>query len=103
MNAQGLGAGAQNAVIAVTSTAGSVNIPVSLCVRAAGPAIGFDLTGVQFEARQGAGDSNTEAVNVLNLGSGAVNWQAQVVTGGQWLSISGARYRSFLHRRLRAR
>ena len=89
VNAQGLATGARNAMITVTSAAGSVNIPISLYVRADGPAIGTDVSGVQFEGRQGNGDANTEDVNVLNLGTGAVNWQAQILSGSSWLSISG--------------
>jgi uncharacterized protein (TIGR03437 family) len=52
--------------------------------------IGLDVSGVRFEARQGNGDANTETANVLNLGSGAVNWQTQILSGGDWLSIVGS-------------
>ncbi len=89
VNATGLPTGARNAMITVTSAAGTVNIPLSLYVRADGPAIGTDLSGVQFEGRQGNGDANDEVVNVLNLGTGTVNWTAQILSGGSWLSIVG--------------
>jgi uncharacterized protein (TIGR03437 family) len=45
---------------------------------------------VRFEARQGNGDANSESATVLNLGSGAVNWQAQILSGADWLSIGGS-------------
>jgi uncharacterized protein (TIGR03437 family) len=63
---------------------------VTLVVRDDGPVIGLDVSGVRFEARQGNGDANTEMANVLNLGSGAVNWQAQIMSGADWLSIGGS-------------
>jgi hypothetical protein len=63
---------------------------VTLVVRDDGPVIGLDVSGVRFEARQGNGDANAETAAVLNLGSGTVNWQAQILSGADWLSIVGS-------------
>jgi hypothetical protein len=91
VNAQGLPAGARRAAIHIDSAAGAADIPVSLLVRPAGPVIGLDVGGVRFEAREKNGSSGTQTANVLDLGSGAVNWQAEVVSAASWLSLGATR------------
>jgi hypothetical protein len=90
VNAQGLTTGAYRSAILIATPAGPATIPVTLVVRDDGPVIGLDVSGVRFEARQGNGDGNAETAAVLNLGSGTVNWQAQVVSNAGWLSIGGS-------------
>ena len=90
VNAQGLTTGAYRSAILIDTPAGSATIPVTLVVRDDGPVIGLDVSGVRFEARQGNGDANAESAAVLNLGSGTVNWQAQIVSNSGWLSIGGS-------------
>jgi Putative Ig domain. len=89
VNAQGLTTGSQRGAIRIDSAAGSVIIPVTLVVRDDGPVIGLDVSGLRFETRQGNGSANVENAAVLNLGSGAVNWQAQILSGADWLTIAG--------------
>jgi uncharacterized protein (TIGR03437 family) len=90
VNAQGLTTGAYRSAILITTAAGPATIPVTLVVRDDGPVIGLDVSGVRFDARQGNGDANAETAAVLNLGSGAVNWQAQIISGADWLTIGGS-------------
>jgi uncharacterized protein (TIGR03437 family) len=87
VNAQGLALGAQRGLIRVTSAAGSADIPVSLLVRDAGPVIGFNVTGLRFESREGNGNSRSKSASVLNLGQGTVNWTAAVVSDAPWISL----------------
>ena len=92
VNAQGLARGAHRGVIRIDTSAGMATIPVTVFVRDTGPVIGVSVQGVHFDARQNNGDANTEMVSVLDLGDGAVNWQAQIetVSGGGWLSLGAA-------------
>ncbi|HTM50668.1 MAG TPA: IPT/TIG domain-containing protein, partial [Bryobacteraceae bacterium] len=87
VNAQGLSLGARRGVIHVESAAGVADIPVSLLVRDEGAVIGFNLTGVRFETRDGAGSTRLRSANILNLGTGTVNWQASIVSGAEWLTL----------------
>ena len=52
--------------------------------------MGLNFTGLLFESRQGNGDSNTRNVLVLNNGTGTVNWQTELLSGAEWLSLSNA-------------
>src|SRR5262249_16073542 len=87
VSARSLPLGPTRAIIRVTSDAGAVEIPVSLLLREEGPVIGFNATGLRFEARDGHGSTRSKSVNVLNLGSGVVNWQAEIVSGGNLISL----------------
>src|SRR5260370_445673 len=89
VSAQGL-LGSLRAVIHVTSAAGDADIPVSLLVREEGPAIGFNVTGLRFEARDGNGTTRSKTVNVLNLGTGMLNWTAEIVSGAGFVSLGAA-------------
>jgi uncharacterized protein (TIGR03437 family) len=90
VNAQGLTTGAYRSAILISTPAGTATVPVTLVVRDDGPVIGLDVSGVRFDARQGNGDANAETAAVLNLGSGTVNWQAQIVSNSGWLSLGGS-------------
>lgn len=74
-------------MIHIDSAAGSADIPVSVLVRSPGPVIGLSLNGVRFEAREKNGSAETQTVQVLNLGDGAINWQAEILSGAEWLSL----------------
>jgi uncharacterized protein (TIGR03437 family) len=87
VNAQSLPAGPLRAAIHIDSEAGSADIPVSLLVRTPGPVIGLSLNGVRFEAREKNGSAETRTVQVLNLGDDAINWQAEILSGSDWLSL----------------
>jgi uncharacterized protein (TIGR03437 family) len=84
---QGLPVGARRGAIRIDSAAGSITISVSLLVRSAGAVIGLDGQGVQFRDRAGNGDTQFRDVHVLNLGDGLVNWAAEIVSDGTWLSL----------------
>ncbi len=79
--------GSRRALIHVASAAGDTDIPVSLLVRDEGPAIGFNVTGLRFEARDGNGTTRSKSVNVLNLGTGMLNWTAEIVSGAGFVSL----------------
>jgi uncharacterized protein (TIGR03437 family) len=87
VNAQDLPAGPVRGAIHIDSAAGAVDIPVSVLVRTTGPVIGLSQSGVHFEARAGNGSAETQTVQVLNLGDGAVNWQADILSGSEWLQL----------------
>ena len=87
INALDLPAGPLRGAIHIDSSAGSADIPVSVLVRTTGPVIGLSLNGVRFEAREKNGNAETQTVQVLNLGDGAVNWQAEILSGSEWLSL----------------
>src|SRR5206468_12844112 len=40
------------------------------------------------EAREKNGSAETQTVKVLNLGDGAVSWQAEILSGSEWLSLA---------------
>jgi uncharacterized protein (TIGR03437 family) len=90
VNGAGLADGVYRAVVHVDSDGGAADIPVSLAVQPAGPTLGLNFTGLIFQARQGNGNSNTRNVLLLNTGTGAVNWQAELISGGDWLRLSNA-------------
>ena len=87
VNAQALAAGPLRGAIHIDSAAGSADIPVSLLVREPGPVIGLSLNGVRFQAREKNGSAEIQTVKVLNLGDGAINWKAEIVSGSDWLSL----------------
>jgi uncharacterized protein (TIGR03437 family) len=86
VNAQGLPKGATRGAVRIDTAVGFAIIPVTVVVRDSGPVIGLDTQGVTFYARANNGDANKEVVNVLNLGDGTLNWQAQIqfISGGVW-------------------
>ena len=86
-NTRGLPKGPRRGLIRVTSSTGSVEVPVTLLVQDDGPVLGLNLSGLRFEARAGNGDSNTRNAMVLNLGQGVVNWKAELVSGSEWLTL----------------
>jgi uncharacterized protein (TIGR03437 family) len=86
----GLANGVYRGVVHVDSDGGGADIPVSLLVGNPGPALGLNFTGLLFQARQGNGNSNTRNVLVLNIGTGTSNWQSELLSGGEWLSLSNA-------------
>ena len=90
MNAQGLTAGARRSSVSIDSASGSIIVPVTLLVRNGGAVIGLDGQGVEFTDRAGNGDSQFRDIHVLNLGDGVVNWKAETVLGGKWLSLGAA-------------
>lgn len=89
VNTAGLAIGNYNDMIQVSSAAGNVNIPISLFVSAGGPLLSVTPSGIFFHARQNAGTSAMEAIEILNIGdpSSTVNWSASLVSGSQWLNL----------------
>ncbi|HTC89345.1 MAG TPA: putative Ig domain-containing protein [Bryobacteraceae bacterium] len=89
VNTSGLPVGAYHDAILVSSTAGNIQVPVSLFVAASGPILAVNTTGVLFQAIQGGGSTATRIVKILNLGdpSSTVNWSASLFSGSNWLSL----------------
>ncbi len=90
VSSQGLAAGARHGVVHIMSAAGSVDVPVSLLVRSSGPVIGADLQGVRFDSRSGNGLDRPAVINILNNGDSLLNWQADVLTSDNFLTLSVA-------------
>jgi uncharacterized protein (TIGR03437 family) len=90
VSAQGLAVGNYHDVVQITSSGGLINVAVSLFVSAQGPVLGIDVTGLRFQARQGAGLSQTKTARILDLGSPGttVNWTADLPYGSNWLILS---------------
>ena len=90
VNTQGQKVGLYHDIVRVTSTAGTVDFPVTLFVSDPGPVLGLSSRGLRFQMRQGAGSSQTQSVNVLDLGDPATSsaWQAELITGSAFLSIA---------------
>ncbi len=92
IDSQGLEAGAHHDTIRITSSAGAVDVPVSLFVAGAGTLmIGVSQTGVFFDGQALAGISMPQTIQVFNLGDTAstVNWTATLLSGADWLSLGG--------------
>jgi uncharacterized protein (TIGR03437 family) len=89
VNTSGLQVGSYHDVLLLSSSAGNVQVPVSLFIAASGPILGVDTTGVLFRAIQGGGSTVKQTVQVLNLGdpSSTVNWTASLVSGSNFLNL----------------
>lgn len=89
INSQGLKTGFYHDTLRITTASASLDVPITLFVSDGGPVLVLSASGLRFAVRQGAGSLQTQSVNVLNLGdAGTVSaWQAQLVTGSDWLSI----------------
>ena len=91
VNSQGLASESYRDLLQISTSAGSVAVPVALYVAPAGPVLGLDLTGRYFRGRQGNGVPSVDPVEIFdNGGAGtSVNWAAEVLSGSNWLSLSG--------------
>jgi large repetitive protein len=89
VNTTGLEVGAYNDAILVSSSAGNIQVPVSLFVAASGPILAVDTTGVLFQSIEGAPSTVTQTVKILNLGdpTSTVNWTASLVNESNWLDL----------------
>jgi large repetitive protein len=89
VNTEGLQVGANTDAILVASSAGNVQIPVSVFVAASGSILAVENTGVLFQAVQGGGSTATQIVKILNVGapSSTVVWNAKLVSGSNWLNL----------------
>jgi uncharacterized protein (TIGR03437 family) len=92
VNTQGLSVGSYHDVIHISSSAGNVDVNVSLFVAASGSILGVDITGVTLHGEQSSGYSHPQTIRVLNLGDPGtmVNWTADVPLGNTLVSPSPA-------------
>ena len=81
--------GAYRDSIHIATSAGSMDIPVSLFVPNPGPVLAVDQTGFRFQVIQGAGTSTTQSIRIMNSGDTGttVNWSADLISGSDWLSL----------------
>ena len=81
--------GAYRDSIHIATSAGSVDIPVSLFVPNPGPVLAVDQTGFRCQVIQGAGTSTTQSIHILNSGDAGTtaNWSADLISGSDWLSL----------------
>jgi uncharacterized protein (TIGR03437 family) len=84
-NTAGLAAGVYNGKITVNP--GSLTTTVQLVVSAAAPSLLLNQTGVVLNSLAGGGVLPFQGIQVVNNGSGALNWSAKVVTGS-WLTVT---------------
>jgi hypothetical protein len=90
-----LAAGTYTGLIAVKSSTGTVtlNIPVSLTIKAADTSFFDDLTGaLTFSMQTGGIPPPVQTFEIRNAGTGTLSWTASSTTadGGAWLSLSAA-------------
>lgn len=84
--------GAYRDSIHIATSAGSMDIPVSLFVPNPGPVLAVDQTGFRFQVIQGAGTSTTQSIRIMNSGDTGttVNWSADLISGSDWLSLGSS-------------
>jgi uncharacterized protein (TIGR03437 family) len=92
VNTSGLPVGNAHDIIRLTTSAGNVDVPISLFVAAGGPVLAVNTTGALFQARQNGGSTVSDNIEILNIGdpSSTVNWTATLVTGSNFLSLGSS-------------
>ncbi len=92
VDSTGLDPGFYRDVIRLTWTGGVREVPVVLWVAPQGAILDVETTGLVFTTRAGSGSSAAHVVRVLNRGEAgtAIQWSAEIVSGGDWLRISPA-------------
>jgi uncharacterized protein (TIGR03437 family) len=90
VNAQGLAIGFYSDIIRFNSAGTSTDVPVTLTVRPAGPALKLGLTGFVFETVQGNTIADVQPVNVINAGDPGttVSFTAALLSGSDWLTLT---------------
>jgi uncharacterized protein (TIGR03437 family) len=93
VNTSGLPVGNRHDIIRLATSAGNVDVPISLFVAAGGPVLAVNTTGVLFQARQDGGSSVTNNIEILNIGDpgSTVDWTATLVSGSNFLSLGSSR------------
>jgi uncharacterized protein (TIGR03437 family) len=86
----GLNPGNYQDVIRLSSSAGNIDVGVSVFVALSGAILSVDVTGLRLQARQGGGYSNSQTVKVLNIGDPAaiVHWTADLLSGADTVSLT---------------
>ncbi len=88
-----LAAGAYTGTITITGAGGNVlQVPVNMAVSPAKSKILLSQDGITFTAVSQGGSPLPQSIGILNVGSGVMNWTAQVTTlsGSGWLNLSSA-------------
>ena len=86
VNPGSLAAGTYNASITVSSSGGSVTVPVTLTVRAATAALGVTPTSLAFGYQQGGTVPSSQSLSITSSGS-AINFTDSKSTAS-WLTLS---------------
>lgn len=89
VNTQGLRVGSYSDTVRIKFSGGNLDVPVFLFVASSGAIVGTNVTGLRYQAQQGGGFSNVQAVKILNLGdpSTTINWTAKLVSGSDFVSL----------------
>jgi hypothetical protein len=92
VSSSGLPVGSYHDVIAVSSSAGVVYVTVTLFVGQGGAIMAVNLTGFRLQAVQGGGYSNTQTIQILDIGDPGttVGWSADLVTPASWLALGSS-------------
>ena len=81
-------AGYYQSTILVNTSAGSVNVPVTLLL-AANPTMTLNPAGIQFQQLAGSSPGNPAGSFLVSVsGSGTVNWSAALLPGASWLTLN---------------
>jgi len=81
-----LPAGVYNGTITINP--GALLVNVRAVITASGPTLVLGQTGLTFTGVAGGGALAAQSVNVVNSGTGGLNWTTSVVSGASWLSVS---------------
>jgi uncharacterized protein (TIGR03437 family) len=92
VNTSGLKVGSYHDTIQISSSAGNVDIPISLFVAASGPVLSVSPTGFSFTARQNGGTTASDTLEIFNTGdlTSTVHWAASLLSGSEWLSLASS-------------
>ena len=87
----GLDAGVHHGLIRLRAGSQRVDVPVSLLIQPDESVLATDQTSLYFEVREGTATTLEKTMRVLNRGSGAMSWTAQLreQSGSvQWLAVT---------------
>lgn len=90
VNSQGLGNGSFHDILRITTSAGILDVPVTLFISSQGSILGLTTDGLRFDIRQGSGSSRPEVIDIVNLGdlSAPLNPTVEILSGSDWLQIA---------------
>jgi hypothetical protein len=90
VNPAGLAAGFYTSSISISTSAGSISLPVNLSI-APNPTINLAPAGAQFQTTVGSPLGNSAGSFLVSVqGGSTIKWQASVLPGADWLHLSNS-------------
>jgi uncharacterized protein (TIGR03437 family) len=85
-----LAPGIYQGTVTISGAGSTASIPITFTVSAGNPSILLAQAGINFTAVSMAGSPLPQAVNILNIGTGSLNWTATASTleSSPWLTLS---------------